>query len=52
MGETDFWNNQEKAQATVAELKGLNSVLKSLEEALEVGEEGGAVDHGEVEKCG
>ena len=33
MGEADFWNNQEKAQATVAELKAVNSVLKPLEEA-------------------
>ena len=37
MGEADFWNNQERAQATVAELKGLNSVLKPLEEALAAG---------------
>ncbi|MGI9177392.1 MAG: peptide chain release factor 2 [Pirellulales bacterium] len=34
MGEADFWNNQEKAQATVAELKGINSILKPLDEAL------------------
>ncbi|MFM7245284.1 MAG: peptide chain release factor 2 [Planctomycetaceae bacterium] len=37
MGEADFWNNQEKAQATVAELKAVNSVLKPLEEALAAG---------------
>ena len=37
MGSADFWNNQEKAQATVAELKGINSVLKPLEEALAAG---------------
>ena len=36
MGEGDFWNNSEKAQATVAELKGINSVLKPLNEALAV----------------
>ena len=37
MGEADFWANSEKAQATVAELKGLNSILKPLEEALAAG---------------
>ena len=37
MSEGDFWNNSEKAQATVAELKGINSILKPLEEALAVG---------------
>ena len=37
MGEADFWNNQEKAQATVAELKAVNSVLKPLEEAIAAG---------------
>ena len=36
MGEGDFWNNSEKAQATVAELKGINSVIKPLNEALAV----------------
>jgi peptide chain release factor 2 len=30
MGEAGFWDNQERAQATVAELKGLNSVLKPM----------------------
>ena len=34
MGEPEFWNNSEKAQATVAELKGINSILKPLDEAL------------------
>jgi peptide chain release factor 2 len=34
MAAADFWNNQERAQATVAELKGLNGVLKPLDEAL------------------
>ena len=37
MGDADFWNNSEKAQATVAELKKVNAVLKPLEEALAVG---------------
>ncbi len=36
MAEGDFWNNSEKAQVTVAELKGITSVLKPLNEALEV----------------
>jgi peptide chain release factor 2 len=39
MSEADFWNNPERAQATVAELKGVNSVLKPLEEALGVGQD-------------
>jgi peptide chain release factor 2 len=34
MAAPEFWNNQERAQATVADLKGLNSVLKPLEELL------------------
>jgi hypothetical protein len=37
MGQAGFWDNNEKAQATVAELKSVNSVLKPLEEALAVG---------------
>ncbi|MFO0001534.1 MAG: PCRF domain-containing protein, partial [bacterium] len=37
MGEADFWNNSEKAQATVAELKTVNEILKPLEEALAAG---------------
>jgi len=37
MGQADFWNNTGKAQATVAELKTLNALLKPLEEALGVG---------------
>lgn len=39
MAEGDFWNNSEKAQATVAELKGINSVLKPLDEALGVSDD-------------
>ena len=39
MGEVDFWNNSEKARATVAELKGVNSILKPLEEALAAGQD-------------
>ena len=34
MAEAGFWDNPEKAQATVAELKGINTILKPLEEAL------------------
>ena len=37
MAGADFWSNSERAQATVAELKGVNSVLKPLEEALAAG---------------
>ncbi|MGA0041345.1 MAG: peptide chain release factor 2 [Pirellulales bacterium] len=39
MAEADFWNNSEKAQATVAELKGINSVLKPLDVALAVSDD-------------
>lgn len=34
MAAPNFWNDQEKAQATVAELKSLNAVLKPLDEAI------------------
>jgi peptide chain release factor 2 len=34
MSAADFWGNQERAQATVAELKGLNAVIKPLDEVL------------------
>jgi peptide chain release factor 2 len=37
MGQADFWNDTGKAQATVAQLKTLNTLLKPLEEALAVG---------------
>lgn len=37
MGQAEFWNDTGKAQATVAELKTLNTLLKPLEEALGVG---------------
>jgi peptide chain release factor 2 len=37
MGQADFWNDTGRAQATVAELKSVNSVLKPLDEALTVG---------------
>jgi peptide chain release factor 2 len=37
MGQAGFWDNNEKAQATVAELKSVNSILKPLDEALAVG---------------
>jgi peptide chain release factor 2 len=34
MGEPDFWGNQEKAQATVASLKSLRSIVQPLRESL------------------
>jgi peptide chain release factor 2 len=34
MGAADFWNNQAAAQETVMELKGLNTLLKPLDEAI------------------
>jgi len=37
MGQADFWNNTGKAQATVAQLKAINALLKPLEESLAVG---------------
>jgi hypothetical protein len=37
MGQADFWNDTGKAQATVAQLKTLNTLLKPLEESLAVG---------------
>ena len=39
MSAADFWGNQERAQATVGELKRLNSVVKPLEELLRADEE-------------
>ena len=33
MSQAGFWDSSEKAQATVAELKGVNAVLKPLDEA-------------------
>lgn len=39
MAATDFWNNQEQAQATVGELKGLRSVVVPLKESLEASED-------------
>ncbi len=39
MAAADFWNNQERAQATVAELKGLTSIVKPLEEVLRADDE-------------
>jgi peptide chain release factor 2 len=32
MGQPDFWNNQEQAQATVAEFKALNAIIKPIAE--------------------
>jgi peptide chain release factor 2 len=37
MGQSGFWDDNQKAQATVAELKSVNAVLKPLEEALAAG---------------
>ena len=37
MAGPDFWKNQEQAQATVADLKGLKSLVKPLEEAITAG---------------
>ena len=34
MSQTDFWNDSEAAQATVAKLKQLNSILKPLDESI------------------
>ncbi|MBI3836571.1 MAG: peptide chain release factor 2 [Planctomycetia bacterium] len=34
MADPGFWDNQEKAQATIAELKSLGAILKPLEEAI------------------
>ena len=34
MAEPGFWDNQEKAQATIAELKALDALLKPLDEAI------------------
>jgi len=34
MAQPGFWDNQEKAQATIAELKSLGSILKPLDEAI------------------
>ena len=39
MSTPGFWNNQEKAQATVAELKGLNALVKPLDEASSAAED-------------
>jgi len=33
MGSADFWGNQEKAQATIGELKSLNTLIKPIDEA-------------------
>ncbi len=39
MAAGDFWNNQVAAQATVIELKGLNALLKPMDEAIRAGDE-------------
>jgi peptide chain release factor 2 len=39
MAQPDFWNNQEKAQEVVAQLKGLKAVLKPLEETLSMADD-------------
>jgi peptide chain release factor 2 len=37
MADPHFWDNQEKAQATIGELKALGSILKPLDEAIAAG---------------
>ena len=37
MAAPDFWNNQERAQEVVAELKALKALVKPLEEAINAG---------------
>ncbi len=39
MAQPDFWNNQERAQETVGKLKGLNSIVKPMEETLGAAED-------------
>jgi peptide chain release factor 2 len=39
MAQPDFWNNQEKAQEVVAQLKGLKAVIKPLEETLSMADD-------------
>jgi len=39
MGSAGFWDNQEKAQSTVGELKALTGVIKPLEQLLAAGED-------------
>ncbi|REJ69360.1 MAG: peptide chain release factor 2 [Planctomycetota bacterium] len=43
MAEPGFWDNQEKAQATVGKLKSLTAVIKPLEQMLAAGEDLGAM---------
>jgi peptide chain release factor 2 len=39
MAEAGFWDNQESAQATIAELKSLNAILKPLDEVIAAGDD-------------
>jgi peptide chain release factor 2 len=39
MGQPDFWNNQERAQSVIAELKTLNAVIKPFEELIAQGDD-------------
>jgi peptide chain release factor 2 len=39
MAQSDFWNNQEKAQEVVGELKSLKALLRPLEEAVKAGDD-------------
>jgi peptide chain release factor 2 len=43
MAATDFWDNQEKAQATVGRLKSLNAVVKPLNETFSAADDLGAL---------
>ncbi len=43
MAAPDFWNNQERAQSLVAELKGIRALLKPLDEVLRAADDLGAM---------
>jgi peptide chain release factor 2 len=43
MAASDFWDNQEKAQATVAQFKGLKALLRPMEEALKAADDLGVL---------
>ena len=39
MGAADFWNNRERAQEFVAELKGLKALIRPLDEAVKLADD-------------
>jgi peptide chain release factor 2 len=43
MAASDFWGNQEKAQATVTQLKGLKALLRPMEEAVKAADDLGVL---------